>query len=222
MGGGPYRPGSGVLPPRILREVKAGYTEEARRANVEGEVVLEIVVRRDGSVSDVKLLNGLPQRAERARDCGRAPMAIRAGDTTGSGGRRHRRGRRRIQAEVTPWIRYFSSSRSSPPRRRSSQSHPHGASGVTIASGRTLASRRWRAPQKRTAHATAAGPPSRENGNGTPSPSTRRGDSGFGVSANSSQTPVSSTQICARARSSVPFSVRRRQAAGCRCSPRLR
>jgi periplasmic protein TonB len=60
MGGGPYRPGSGVMPPRVLREVKAGYTEEARRANLEGEVVLEIVVRRDGSVSDVKLLNGLP------------------------------------------------------------------------------------------------------------------------------------------------------------------
>jgi protein TonB len=60
MGGGPYRPGSGVLPPRLLREVKAGYTEDARRANVEGEVVLEIVVRRDGSVSDVKLLTGLP------------------------------------------------------------------------------------------------------------------------------------------------------------------
>jgi protein TonB len=60
MGGGPYRPGSGVMPPRILREVKAGYTETARRANLEGEVVLEIVVRRDGSVGDVKLLNGLP------------------------------------------------------------------------------------------------------------------------------------------------------------------
>jgi TonB family protein len=59
MGGGPYRPGSGVLPPRLLREVKADYTEDARRANIEGEVVLEIVVRRDGSVSDVKLLNGL-------------------------------------------------------------------------------------------------------------------------------------------------------------------
>lgn len=61
MGGGPYRPGSGVLPPRLLREVKAGYTEDARRANLEGEVVLEIVVRRDGSVGDVKLLNGLPR-----------------------------------------------------------------------------------------------------------------------------------------------------------------
>ncbi len=60
MGGGPYRPGSGVLPPRILREVKAGYTEDARRANVEGGVVLEIVVRRDGSVGDIRLLSGLP------------------------------------------------------------------------------------------------------------------------------------------------------------------
>jgi TonB family protein len=60
MGGGPYRPGSGVLPPRLLREVKANYTEEARRANLEGEVVLEIVVRRDGSVGDVKLVHGLP------------------------------------------------------------------------------------------------------------------------------------------------------------------
>lgn len=59
MGGGPYRPGSGIAPPRILTEVKADYTEDARRRNIEGEVVLEIVVRRDGSVGDVKLIGGL-------------------------------------------------------------------------------------------------------------------------------------------------------------------
>jgi protein TonB len=58
-GGGPYRPGSGVEPPRLLREVKADYTDEARRANIEGEVELEIVVRRDGTVGDVKVLRGL-------------------------------------------------------------------------------------------------------------------------------------------------------------------
>ena len=58
-GGGPFRPGSGIVPPRVLREVKAEYTEEARRAGITGDVVLEIVVRRDGSVSDVKLLHGL-------------------------------------------------------------------------------------------------------------------------------------------------------------------
>jgi protein TonB len=59
MGGGPYRPGSGITPPSLLFEKKADYTEEARRRNLAGEVVLEIVVRRDGSVGDVKLLDGL-------------------------------------------------------------------------------------------------------------------------------------------------------------------
>jgi TonB family protein len=58
-GGGPYRPGSGIEPPRIVREVKADYTEEARRRGLSGEVVLEIVVTRDGTVGDVKLLQGL-------------------------------------------------------------------------------------------------------------------------------------------------------------------
>jgi TonB family protein len=58
-GGGPFRPGSGITPPRVIQEVKAEYTDEARRAGITGEVVLEIVVRRDGSVGDVKLLRGL-------------------------------------------------------------------------------------------------------------------------------------------------------------------
>jgi TonB family protein len=58
-GGGPYRPGSGITPPTLLREVKPDYTEEARRRSLEGDVVLEIVVRRDGSVGDVKILQGL-------------------------------------------------------------------------------------------------------------------------------------------------------------------
>ena len=58
-GGGPYRPGSGIDPPALLREVKPGYTEEARLRQISGEVVLEIVVRRDGSVGDVKVLRGL-------------------------------------------------------------------------------------------------------------------------------------------------------------------
>jgi periplasmic protein TonB len=58
-GGGPYRPGSGIDPPRLLKEVRADYTEEARRRGLRGEVVLEIVVRRDGTVGDVKILQGL-------------------------------------------------------------------------------------------------------------------------------------------------------------------
>jgi TonB family protein len=66
-GGGPFRPGSGITPPQLLREVKPGYTDEARRRGTEGDVVLEIVVRSDGNVGDVKLLrslgSGLDQKA---------------------------------------------------------------------------------------------------------------------------------------------------------------
>ena len=66
-GGGPYRPGSGVEPPQLLREVRPDYTEDARRRGIEGDVVLEIVVRRDGSVGDVRIVerldSGLDQRA---------------------------------------------------------------------------------------------------------------------------------------------------------------
>ena len=58
-GGGPYRPGSGITPPQLLREVKPDYTEDARRRGIEGDVVLEIVVRSDGSVGDVKVRQGL-------------------------------------------------------------------------------------------------------------------------------------------------------------------
>ena len=58
-GGGPYRPGSGIEPPRLLREVKADYTDEARRRGLTGDVVMEIVVRRDGSVGEVTVQRGL-------------------------------------------------------------------------------------------------------------------------------------------------------------------
>lgn len=58
-GGGPYRPGGGIEPPRLLREVKADYTEEARQRGLTGDVVLEIVVRRDGAVGDIRILQGL-------------------------------------------------------------------------------------------------------------------------------------------------------------------
>jgi TonB family protein len=58
-GGGPYRPGAGITAPSILREVRPDYTDEGRRRGIEGDVVLEIVVRADGSVGSVKTLQGL-------------------------------------------------------------------------------------------------------------------------------------------------------------------
>jgi TonB family protein len=58
-GGGPYRPGSGIDAPELLREVKPEYTEEARRRSLTGDVVLEIVVRADGRVGSMKVVRGL-------------------------------------------------------------------------------------------------------------------------------------------------------------------
>jgi TonB family protein len=58
-GGGPYRPGAGITPPEVLREVRPEYTEEARRRNLEGEVLLEVIVRSDGGVGSVRILRGL-------------------------------------------------------------------------------------------------------------------------------------------------------------------
>jgi protein TonB len=58
-GGGPYRAGSGVEPPRLLREVKAKYTDEARRGGTTGNVILEIVVTSDGTVGEVSVRRGL-------------------------------------------------------------------------------------------------------------------------------------------------------------------
>jgi TonB family protein len=69
-GGGPFRPGSGIDPPRLLREIKADYTDAARRRGIEGDVILEIVVRHDGTVGNVTVLKrlggGLDERAVQA------------------------------------------------------------------------------------------------------------------------------------------------------------
>jgi protein TonB len=59
MGGGVYRAGAGVEPPRVIREVKADYPDEARRRGIEGEVIVELIVRRDGSVGDARIVRRL-------------------------------------------------------------------------------------------------------------------------------------------------------------------
>ena len=82
-GGGPFRPGSGIEAPRLLREVKADYTEDARRRGIEGEVVMEIVVMRTGAVGDVRFLrrlgDGLDERAAQAVRQWRFAPATRKG-----------------------------------------------------------------------------------------------------------------------------------------------
>jgi TonB family protein len=43
----------------VVREVKPLYTEAARVRGLQGDVLLELVVRRDGSVGDVRIVKGL-------------------------------------------------------------------------------------------------------------------------------------------------------------------
>ncbi len=52
--------GGGVTPPVRIFSPQPRYTEDARRAGVEGVVILETVVDETGSVRDVKVLKGLP------------------------------------------------------------------------------------------------------------------------------------------------------------------
>jgi periplasmic protein TonB len=42
-----------------VHEVKADYTDDARRRSISGDVLLEIVVRSDGGVGEVRILRGL-------------------------------------------------------------------------------------------------------------------------------------------------------------------
>jgi TonB family protein len=52
-------PGSGVLLPTLIRDVRAFYTADAMRAGIAGSVRMEVVVREDGSVGDVDVLSSL-------------------------------------------------------------------------------------------------------------------------------------------------------------------
>ncbi len=51
--------GSGVKPPVVLYMAKPSYTEEARKAKIEGVVLLQLVVRKDGTADSFKVIKGL-------------------------------------------------------------------------------------------------------------------------------------------------------------------
>ena len=59
MGGGAYRPGGAVTPPRVLTKVTPAYTSEALRRKIQGSVVLELVVTRDGCPSEIRVVRSL-------------------------------------------------------------------------------------------------------------------------------------------------------------------
>jgi protein TonB len=69
-GGGPalVRPGGEIQAPRRIRGSAPVYPDLARRAHVEGKVVLECVIDTDGRVTDLRVLTGHPLLADAALD----------------------------------------------------------------------------------------------------------------------------------------------------------
>jgi TonB family protein len=58
-GGGVFRVGGGVSAPTILSRVEPQYSEEARKARYQGTVLLEAIVRKDGTVQIVRVVRSL-------------------------------------------------------------------------------------------------------------------------------------------------------------------
>ncbi len=57
---GPMLVSGDVVAPRILERVQPQYTEMARRARIQGIVILQAVIDRSGRLTDAKVLKGLP------------------------------------------------------------------------------------------------------------------------------------------------------------------
>jgi TonB family protein len=58
-GGGIFRPGGGVSPPRVLRQVKPRYTPAALIEKIQGTVLMELVVTRDGQPTQIRVVRSL-------------------------------------------------------------------------------------------------------------------------------------------------------------------
>jgi TonB family protein len=58
-GVGPYVVGNGVTEPIAILNPRPNYTEDARKARTEGILVLQAIIRRDGSVDSFRVVKGL-------------------------------------------------------------------------------------------------------------------------------------------------------------------
>jgi TonB family protein len=55
------RVGGEVTQPQVLFQVRPAYTEEARKAQIHGTVIIEAIIDEEGCVRDARPLRGLPQ-----------------------------------------------------------------------------------------------------------------------------------------------------------------
>lgn len=61
-----HKPGGRVVAPKLIREVKPQYTPRAMEEKVEGEVLMECVVKADGTAGDTKIVKSLHPDLDKA------------------------------------------------------------------------------------------------------------------------------------------------------------
>jgi TonB family protein len=61
---GVFRPGPGIVSPKVVKHPHPSYTPEAMRAGLEGEVFMEAVVLTDGTVGEVRVTRPLDPRLD--------------------------------------------------------------------------------------------------------------------------------------------------------------
>ena len=95
-----HRPGGRITTPRLIREVKPQYPERAKQDKVQGEVLMECVVKADGTVGDKKVVRSLRSRPRPGGVGCRRAMVVRARNARWQTRRRPRDHSHRIHVEI--------------------------------------------------------------------------------------------------------------------------